>query len=126
MLKLIKIIVLISVTVLMLDYIYLSSLSNYFSKVFKKIQGSELKLYIPSAVLCYIFIVYSIYHFGFVLNIGVENMFILGLMIYGIYELTNYATIKHWPLYMVLVDTLWGGILYATSYSISNHLLKLI
>ena len=126
MIQLLKTIFYISISVLILDFLYLNSLSNYFSKVFEKIQGSKLQLYIPSAVLCYIFIIFSIYHFGFVLNIGVLNMFILGLMIYGIYELTNHATIKNWPLYMVFVDTLWGGILYATSFSLSNYLLTII
>ena len=124
MIELFKKIFLISILVLFLDFFYLTSLSNYFSKVFEKIQGSKLKLYIPSAVLCYIFIIFSIYHFGFVLNVGIFNMFILGLIIYGIYELTNYATLKDWPLYMVIVDTLWGGTLYALSFSVTDYLLK--
>ena len=81
---------------------------------------------IPSAVLCYVFIIFSIYYFGFVLNIGLLNMFILGVIIYGIYELTNHATIKNWPLFMVIVDTLWGGILYSLSFSVSNYLLSLV
>ena len=40
----IKVIALISVFTLCLDYIYLNSFSNYFSKVFKEIQGSKLQL----------------------------------------------------------------------------------
>ena len=126
MLQLLKTIFFISTIVLLLDWIYLSSFSNYFSKVFKEIQGSKLELKIPSAALCYVFIVFSIYYFGFVLNIGLLNMFILGFIIYGIYELTNHATIKNWPLFMVIVDTLWGGILYASSFSVSNYLLSLV
>ena len=126
MLQLLKTLFFISTIVLALDWIYLSSLSNYFSKVFKEIQGSKLELRIPSAATCYVFIVFSIYYFGFVLNIGLLNMFILGFIIYGIYELTNHATIKKWPLFMVFVDTLWGGLLYASSFSVSHYLLQFV
>ena len=126
MLQLLKTLFFISTIVLALDGIYLSSWSNYFSKVFKEIQGSKLELRIPSAAACYVFIVFSIYYFGFVLNIGLLNMFILGFIIYGIYELTNHATIKKWPLFMVFVDTLWGGLLYASSFSVSHYLLQFV
>jgi uncharacterized membrane protein len=31
-----------------------------------------------------------------------------GLMTYAAYDLTNYATLKDWPLNVVLVDIVWG------------------
>ena len=34
---------------------------------------------------------------------------IFGLMTYGIYDLTNYATLYNWPLRLVVVDMMWGG-----------------
>lgn len=36
---------------------------------------------------------------------------ILGLMAYGTYEFTNYATLRDWTREQVIVDTLWGGVL---------------
>lgn len=36
---------------------------------------------------------------------------VLGLMAYGTYEFTNYATLRDWSIVQVAVDTLWGGIL---------------
>ena len=51
-------------------------------------------------------------------------MFVLGFIIYGIYELTNHATIKNWPLFMVFIDTLWGGVLFALTTIITYHLVK--
>ncbi len=39
--------------------------------------------------------------------------FILGLCIYAVYEMTNYALITDWHIKTVLIDTLWGGILFA-------------
>ncbi|QXT40101.1 DUF2177 family protein [Gymnodinialimonas ceratoperidinii] len=35
----------------------------------------------------------------------------LGLMAYGTYEFTNYATLRDWSMQQVAVDTLWGGVL---------------
>jgi uncharacterized membrane protein len=35
----------------------------------------------------------------------------LGLMAYGTYEFTNYATLKDWSFEQVAVDTIWGGLL---------------
>jgi len=37
---------------------------------------------------------------------------LFGLVTHGIYELTNYATISGWRPEFVVLDTLWGGILY--------------
>lgn len=36
---------------------------------------------------------------------------LLGLMAYGTYEFTNYATLRDWSVEQVAVDTLWGGVL---------------
>ena len=36
--------------------------------------------------------------------------FLLGLVAYGTYDLTNMATLSNWPLIVTEVDILWGGI----------------
>lgn len=36
-----------------------------------------------------------------------------GVILYGVYECTNYAALAEWPLQLVVIDTLWGGLLYA-------------
>jgi uncharacterized membrane protein len=36
---------------------------------------------------------------------------VLGLMAYGTYEFTNYATLRDWSFEQVAVDTIWGGVL---------------
>ncbi|MBP6855588.1 MAG: DUF2177 family protein [Candidatus Pacebacteria bacterium] len=35
----------------------------------------------------------------------------LGLVAYGTYDLTNWATIKNWPPFIVGIDLLWGACL---------------
>ncbi len=37
-----------------------------------------------------------------------------GLVTYATYDLTNMATIKHWPLKVTLVDLAWGAFLTGT------------
>jgi uncharacterized membrane protein len=39
----------------------------------------------------------------------------LGLVAYGTYDLTNWATVKNWPVPMVFVDMAWGTFLSAAS-----------
>lgn len=36
---------------------------------------------------------------------------LLGLLAYGTYEFTNYATLRDWTFAQVVIDTAWGGLL---------------
>jgi uncharacterized membrane protein len=38
---------------------------------------------------------------------------IFGLVIYGIYDLTNYSLLANWPLRITLIDMVWGTFLCA-------------
>ena len=40
---------------------------------------------------------------------------VLGLLAFGTYEFTNFATLRGWSLQMVAVDVTWGAILTGTS-----------
>ena len=35
--------------------------------------------------------------------------FIYGVILYGVYDFTNYALVANWPWRMTVVDILWGG-----------------
>ncbi len=42
---------------------------------------------------------------------------IYGLILYGVYDLTNYSLLSRWPWRMTVVDIAWGGFICAvTSY----------
>ena len=47
---------------------------------------------------------------------------IMGLGLFGVYELTNYATIQGWPLKLVIVDTTWGTLLCMAVVGITRML----
>lgn len=51
---------------------------------------------------------------------SVKEAFLYGLLVYAVYDFTNLAVLPDYPLGFALIDTLWGGILFAIVYSIYN------
>lgn len=111
---------------ILVDYIYLSSVSGFFNKLVKKVQGTTIKLRYEGAIMCYILLYFGLYHFVLrnpkkKLKDRLIDAFVLGLVIYGVYETTNYAILKNWDINAVIIDTFWGGCLYAiTTYIVTN------
>lgn len=44
---------------------------------------------------------------------------LFGMVIYGVYDLTNHATLASWPLAVALVDIAWGTVLCATTAAVT-------
>ena len=40
---------------------------------------------------------------------------LIGLLVYGTYDLTNMATLRHWSLRLALVDIAWGTLVSAAA-----------
>ncbi len=103
-----------------IDFMYLQSVKGYFQKQVQSVQGSAMQVNYLGAALCYVFLIAGINYFIIKPNRSVKDAFLLGLVIYGVYETTNYALFKNWSIITVIIDTLWGGILFAlTTYIIS-------
>ncbi len=103
-----------------IDSFYLNSMKGYFEKQIQDVQGSPLKINYMGAALCYLFLIIGLNYFIIKPKKSVQDAFLLGLVIYGVYETTNYALFKKWSLLTVFIDTLWGGILFAlTTYIVS-------
>ena len=105
-----------------IDFIYLNLIKDFFGKQIKSVQGSEIKVNLLGAVLCYIFLIIGINYFIIKPRKSVQDAFLLGLIIYGVYETTNYALFKNWSIVTVIMDTLWGGVLFAITTYIVNLL----
>ena len=43
---------------------------------------------------------------------------LFGLVTYGVYDFTNYSTLRQWPLALTLVDVAWGAVASAVCTSI--------
>jgi uncharacterized membrane protein len=96
----------------LIDAIYLNLIKGYFFNQVKKIQGGTLKLNITAAIICYIFLITGLNYFIIGQKRSPKDAFLLGLVIYGVYETTNWAIFTNWSVLTVLMDTLWGGILF--------------
>jgi len=111
--KIIKNIAAITVILLALDFIYISVIRNMFEIQIADVQRVALQIRPLGAVLCYLLLVIGLYYFIVRENRPVFEAFLLGLVIYGVYETTSYALLKKWKWNIVLMDTLWGGVLFA-------------
>jgi len=105
-----------------LDSIYLFMMKGYFDNQIKSIQGSIIKMNLLPAVLCYISLVFGLYYFIIKDKKPLLQAFLLGLVIYSVYETTNWALFTGWKPTTVLIDTLWGGILFTLTAFIYGKL----
>jgi uncharacterized membrane protein len=108
----------------LLDYVYLSFIKNYFEKQIYSIQGSKVKINLLGAVLCYLFLIIGLNYFIIKPKKSISDAFLLGLIIYGVYETTNFSLLSKWSFVTVIIDTLWGGILFALTVYIVNMVKK--
>ena len=73
-------------------------------------------------VICYILLIIGLNYFVLQNNSlktkdKIKNAFILGIVIYGVYDSTNHAIFNKWDFKTLLIDTIWGGILLSlTTY----------
>ena len=106
-----------AVTFVSIDYIYLNLIKDYFGKQVQAVQGSPLKINYLGAILCYIFLIIGLNYFIIKPKRSVQDAFLFGLIIYAVFETTTWALFKNWSVLTVLIDSLWGGILFAlTTY----------
>lgn len=93
--------------------LYASALGH----LMKKTDIASLALW-PAIFIIYVLIISGILTFVLPKSGGNYLMGLLwgalfGLIVYGVYDLTNYAILANWPLYITIIDILWGMILCA-------------
>lgn len=111
-----------AIVMVTIDYFYLYLFKGYFDNQVKKVQGSPISMNYLAAAICYIFLVLGLNYFIIKPRRSVQDAFLLGLVIYGVYETTNWALFKNWSIFTVILDTLWGGTLFAAT----TYIVKLI
>ena len=120
---------------LLLDFAFLSLISGYFSKMLYQIQKSPLKVNFGVAGITYLLMVFALNYFilqksgiksRMQSKLPIIDAFLLGFVIYGIYETTNLATITNWSYKLALIDTFWGGTLFALTTYFTCKILHLI
>jgi uncharacterized membrane protein len=106
-----------SIILLALDSIFIYFISSTFTSQIFDIQRSPLHVNIVGAILCYGLLILGLNYFILHKRRSVFDAFLLGMVIYGVYETTSLALLRNWRLSTVIIDTLWGGILFGlTTY----------
>ena len=115
----------IHIVFVILDGVYLNLVKNYFNKQIKSIQGSPIQIRIVATAITYIFLIFGLNYFIIKKHRPVKEAALLGLVIYAVYEFTNYSLLKDWSLLTVLMDTTWGTILFALTTAIVYSVMKI-
>lgn len=102
-----------------LDVPWLYAVSGWAGSVIRGIQGSPLEAKVLPGAVVYLAL-------GFLLGFAksVQQAFGLGLATYAVYDFTNHATLKKYPLAFAVADSLWGGTLMAAAWWVRNRVWK--
>jgi uncharacterized membrane protein len=115
-----------AIVFVILDYLYLGLMKGYFEKQVQLVQGSPLKVNLLGAIICYIFLITGLNYFIIKPNRSIKDAFLFGLVIYAVYETTNLALFTKWSWLTVIMDSLWGGVLFALTTLIVSKIKKMI
>lgn len=106
-----------SILMFLLDLPWLMVSSPYVQGMVQRIQGSPVRLSYLPASLVYLALGYLVLQTEKPLD-----AFYMGAATYAVYDFTNLATLKNYDLSFAVVDTLWGGILFALARFLLNRL----
>lgn len=99
---------------LVVDTIWIQLImKNRFQKLVKRIQdGRDMTVRLLPAILSYFFLVFGFERFIVQTKASYWDAFLLGIIVYGVFEATSMAIFKDWDYGTFVLDTLWGGMLY--------------
>jgi len=117
-----KTILLIMVIMFLLDSVYLYFTKSMFGELVAKIQRTAMQLRIEGAIVVYILLAVGLYYFIVKPGLSAWEAGLLGLVIYGTFDFTNYAMFKNYDLKIAIMDTVWGSLLFALTTLILREL----
>lgn len=109
---------------LILDSIYLYAHKKTFEIQIASVQRVSIQPRYLGAIVCYALLVFGLYYFILKHRRSVFDAFLLGIVIYGVFDSTNYAIFKKWELNVAVMDMLWGGLLFGLTTYITYRLTK--
>ena len=119
-----KVYVLLLPVFFVLDFLWLGVLASGLYKrelgSFLRLSGDALTPITWAALIVYLAIPLGVVLFALP-RVSSENLIgsslfwgaLYGIVLYAIYDMTNYSLIKGWPLKLSLIDICWGGVLNA-------------
>ena len=94
-----------------IDFIYLTLTKKFMTDQIISVQKFAVNMKALPAALCYLVLFFGLYYFILKSHRPPLDAFILGLVIYGVFEFTNYSIFKNWKPTTVAIDTTWGAVL---------------
>lgn len=104
---------------LVIDIIWIIFNRKKYRESIKKATGHDTKLSFSGTILAYSALIFSFIYFSKKLDNNID-MFVLGLCLYAVWNTTNMAIFKDWDYMVAIIDTVWGGILFGSTYYISK------
>jgi uncharacterized membrane protein len=103
--------------------------------IYRKYLGTFLSDTVNWTAAIIFYLIFIVGIFIFVINPAVKEQSVVravvlgaifGLITYATYDLTNYATLKGFPLNIVFIDLAWGAVLTALVSLAGYYIVKLI
>ncbi len=108
------------------DYAYINVITSDFKNQMSDINGGQvLKTEFIQSILTYVILTFALFYFVITTNASKEmkviNGALLGLCIYGVYEMINGSYIDKWKANTITTHTLWGGLIFGiTTFLMSS------
>jgi uncharacterized membrane protein len=120
--SMIRSLLIVAIAMLVMDAVWLTLQYNYNASVIKNVQKSVMKIkYVPAA-LVYVLMALAVTYLAIVpsktLQESVQKGALVGLAMYGVYDLTNLATFDAWTPWMAMQDMAWGTFLCSVTAGI--------
>ena len=106
-------IITIMISFVVLDFIYFYIFKDVLLNAVKTVQKSPLQINVFYGLLCYLTVTFVLYYFIIKDKKSIYDAFLLGFCIYAVYETTTKAIFTNWNQWLVIMDSLWGGILFS-------------
>jgi uncharacterized membrane protein len=110
-------ILIIGVLFVLTDSIWLLTGGKISLQIHQKIQGSPVVFRYGAAIVVYLAMIYLLS-----LAVSAAHAFTIGFCTYAVYDFTNYALLKDYDLSFAVMDTIWGGILFALVFLEKQYL----
>lgn len=98
---------------LLFDSVYLFLTKSIFGEMVAKIQRTAIQFRLEGAIIVYLLLGIGLYYFIVKPGRSAWEAALLGLVIYGTFDFTNYTMFKNYDLKVAIMDTVWGSLLFA-------------
>jgi len=108
-----------TLVILVADGIWLTATASDTRKMIAVLQGQPLSIRVLPAVIVYAIMIAAVWFFAVRPATSVQDAAgrgaALGFAMYGLYDLTNYATLAKYPLWFAVTDIAWGTFLFTVA-----------